>query len=156
MPSRKEEVRAKVLHRNITFEEWVGGQNALKFATREQVVAFWNLALREQVIPIVAGMIERAQEAQREQAWYRRLWRWLLHRLRPGASHDLGLNREQAARVLEHYQRRMEAEASAQPTVDERLARPPSCVVCGSTQWEPCEDGRRCANGHVVEEEATP
>ena len=149
---------AKVLPQTVTFREWVGGENATKFATREQVVAFHNLQLREQIVPLIKNALARYDAEQRARSPSRRLYRWVRRVLGRPMTHD-----ELVEEVFRAEQRRhqREAEPETAPAVAstiampaEQGARPRSCVVCGSVQLEPLNEngGLVCPRGHVVEE----
>jgi hypothetical protein len=144
--------------RDISYEEWIGGRNAEKFATREQVVAFWNLALQEQVIPLIQLYLARYDRERRlhRRAW--RAWNRAWNRLRQTVAHL-------AARLLRKPPGDESADDAAQgeePASTAAAARElPSprlptktCVVCGTSQLEPIDvrGGLRCANGHIVED----
>ena len=156
-PSRK--VGAKRGVRDIDYHEWIGGGNADKFATREQVVAFSNFDYRTRIVPFVAGVAPRIRDDVLRELHERRLlvrfWRWLTsfgHR---------PMTREQALKILSEYPRPEDEEKAEQAAaVAEAETEPPeppqhrSCVLCGSVQLEPInEHGRlRCDRGHIGEE----
>lgn len=87
--------------RTMTYREWVGGENASKYATREQVVSFHNLALQEQIVPLIKNAIQRYDAEQRANRWYRRLARWA----RAVLSGKHITSRKQALRVLTEIER---------------------------------------------------
>lgn len=97
----RDRVRRKRLLRNLTYEEWVGNENAEKLATREEVVAFSNFQLQEQVLPLMRNAVANAFRAYEANRWYRRLGRWLRGLMpvrRP-------LAREEAVRILTDIER---------------------------------------------------
>ena len=87
--------------RSQTFQEWVGGENASKYATREQVVAFANLQLREQIVPLIANALRRYDAERRANRWDRRFLRWLARLRNP-----IGMTRAQARDILTDIERR--------------------------------------------------
>jgi hypothetical protein len=129
------------------------------FATREQVVAFANMQLTEQIVPLIRQAIQRYDAEQRAARWYRRLGLWIARlfgwRMTP----------EQAADIIQNYPRDPEHQpepevvgeirASGHPQDNGEVRR--SCVVCGSVQLEPVNEmgGLRCANGHILEDPPT-
>lgn len=148
---------AKVVARNVEYKDWIAGENALRFATREQVVAFANLQLREQIVPLIRNAIIRYDRQQRAKRWYLRLLRWLLKPWRPTTA------QEQVQDIL--------AEAAEEESVvgtiggtgrpDDNGEVRKSCVTCGSFQLEPVNErgGLQCDRGHIIEEpppETTP
>jgi hypothetical protein len=137
--------------RDITYDEWIGGANAQKFATREQVVAFWNLALREQVVPLMQLYLARYERERQARRWDRRLARWLGDRL----ARWLGRTpRVPSRQDLETLLAEANEPAPSGPTAPLAPAPPRTCVVCGTAQCEPIDGrgGLRCANGHILEE----
>lgn len=87
--------------RSISYKEWIGGENAKRYATREQLVAFHNLALREQITPLIRNAIQLYDAQQRTNRWYRRFGRWL----RAHLSGQHITSRKQALRVLTAIER---------------------------------------------------
>jgi hypothetical protein len=71
----REKLRSKPMGENISYAEWIGDPR--RWATREQVVAFANLQLREQIVPLITNAIQRYDAQRRANRWDRRLLRWL-------------------------------------------------------------------------------
>ncbi len=87
--------------REISYQQWISGANAQRTVTREECVAFHNLALREQIVPLIANALRRYDAEQRANRWYRRLGRWLRAVL--SGSHIT--SRKQALHVLTEIER---------------------------------------------------
>jgi hypothetical protein len=131
-----------------TFEEWIKTPNA--FATREDLVAFHNLQMERQTVPLIQGAINRYHEQVRNDRWFRRLWRGIKVLLRgkpaPNVIPEDEPDPEEASEASDE-------QAEGRATIDNRVRR--SCVVCGSTALESITDdgeGLQCLNGHIVEE----
>lgn len=140
---------AKVVSQSIQYKDWIAGDNALKFATREQVVAFANLQLREQIVPLIRNAILRYDRQQRARRWYWRLLRWLLKPWRPKTA------QEQVQEILaEAEQEAVVGTIGGTGQPDDNGEVRKSCVTCGSFQLEPVNErgGLQCENGHVIEE----
>ncbi len=79
--TKKQRGAVRAARREVSFKEWLDGENALKYATREQVVAFHNCALKEQVAPLMAEMLRRYDLERRARSPWRRFVRRLRFKL---------------------------------------------------------------------------
>lgn len=154
-PSRK--VGAKRVVKEFRYSKWAAVQD--KFATVGETIAFHNLTMREQTLPLIRNEVNaglaRFDRYLHERRLLVRFWRWLTsfgHR---------PMTREQALEILAKYPRPEDEEKAEQPTAtaeaEAEPAEPPqhrSCVVCGSVQFEPINErgGLRCDRGHIVED----
>ncbi len=155
MPKRGRRIRSKRLEgegpgrrTSVSFDEWLQGSNALKFATREQVVAYSQFQVREQIMPLIGECIKAYHHETQQKRWYRRLGRWLK-----------GLF---VTKKLEVAELPAEARAELRAELDAAEAKPEpeeqkpvrTCATCGSAQLEPVNEmgGLVCHNGHVIED----
>jgi hypothetical protein len=134
--------------RQVSFNEWMEGENANRLVTRHELAAFSQFQLDEQIMPMMLRMIQRYD---RESRWYRRLWHWLRDMV------DRRRNRgvQTASAYLEGL--RKERDQDQQPAEPEPEATPiRTCVTCGSAKLARlgARGGLQCENGHVVEDES--
>jgi len=135
-PNRKE----------VTFDEWLEGNNAQKFATRDNVVAFANFFLRLRIMPLVGEAIKAYDAEMRHRRWYRRLGRWVKSLFVTKKFGVADLPADARAELREQLDA-----AEAKPEEEERKPLR-TCPTCASAQLEPvnASGGLKCHNGHVI------
>lgn len=139
--------------RVISYDEWANEKGML--TTREDLVAYSQFQLREQIMPLVAQAIRAYEHARKRRAWFRRLFYWVgehVMRMPPAptmAEDYLEQQRQEIADALAGN----EGEAPPAPVEGEPRAKS-FCVTCGSHKFGPVNNrgGVRCENGHVVVE----
>ena len=134
--------------KEVTFDEWLEGSNAQKFATRDQLVAYSQFQLREQIMPMVGEAIKAYDAEIRYQRWYRRFDRWLK---------GLFVRKQlEVADLPADARAELRAELDAAEVEPEPEERKPvrTCPTCGSAQLEPvnASGGLQCQDGHVIED----
>ena len=137
-PNRKE----------VTFDEWLEGNNSQKFATRDNVVAFANFFLKYRIMPLVGESIKAYDTEMRYQRWYRRFGRWIKALFVTKKLEVADLPADARAEL------RAELDAAeAEPEPEERKPLR-TCPTCASAQLEPVNEagGLVCHNGHVIED----
>lgn len=154
---------AKRVVRTLSFHEWIDGEAGLKFATREQVVAFANMQLQEQVVPLLRNAIARYDAERRARSPGRRLLRWLRRVLGRPMTHDemveelvLAEQRGQPGPAVPDVAGTEPADAAVVGGIgvpDDNGEPRRTCVTCGSVQLEPVNErgGLKCPNGHIIE-----
>lgn len=134
--------------KTVTFDEWLEGNNALKFVTRDQLVAYSQFQLKEQIMPLVGEAIKAYDAEIRYQRWYKRLGRWV---------RGLFVKKNlEIADLPAETRAELRAELDAAEAEPEEKERTPvrTCPTCASVQLEPvnASGGLKCHNGHVIED----
>ncbi len=154
--------------KDVTFAEFMTGENATKFITREGVVAYSQFQLREQIMPLVSRGILKSIRAyddhQRASKWYRRFWRWLTQLGRSGPDLADPAVRAGLREQLDELEKAMAAgdkfelgaleKEQEAPDEPEHPTGVRTCVVCGTPKLEPVNEngGVKCINGHILED----
>ncbi len=131
----------------VSFDEWLEGDNAQKFSTRDQVVAFSNFFLKYRIMPLVGESIKAYDSEIRYRRWYRRLGRWVKALFVTKKVEVADLPADARAELREQLDA-----AEAKPEEEQTPVR--TCATCGSAQLEPvnASGGLVCHNGHVIED----
>lgn len=131
----------------VTFDEWLEGSNALRYATRQQVVSYSQFQLRNQIMPLMGETIKAYEAEMKRNRWYRRLGRWVKGFF--------------VSKSLQVADLPADARAELRDQLDAAEVEPEkpgqTCVTCGSAQLEPVDErgGLKCHKGHVIEEPPT-
>ncbi len=133
----------------MTFDQFMEGNNKTKYVTREQLVMYSQFQFREQVVPMIGNCIKAYDHEVREKRWYRAIGRWLRGLFVRKSTEIADLPADARQELREQLDA---AETEAESPEPEQVR---TCITCGSTQLEPVNEkgGLQCGQcGGLIEE----
>lgn len=136
----------------VTYDEFMEGDNKKRYVTREQLVMFSQFQFRQQTVPIIGQCIKAYDHEVRGKRWYRVFWRWVKGLVVRKSTEIADLPADARQELREQLDA---AEAEGETPEPEQVR---TCITCGSAQLEPVNEqgGLQCGKCGALIEDPPP